>query len=237
MHTDRGDLSAPRTGDALGGAGCSRATATSPRTRPCRAGLEVHPHGEGDDLELWIDRSYAPAGYGWSFPADDELRIGVGSFHPRYHVKEPTQRLAEDLGEDAVRYQGNWIPHKIRPAADDGCSSRATRPATACRTAEGIGTAWYFGIACVGELQRVLDGAMTRDQALETYAAFSQRHPWKFDWMLRRRKPSRASRRGSSAASWRDGPPRLLALGVRSLPEDRPARRQIGCRARRWRSR
>ncbi len=44
----------------------------------------MHPHGSGDDLELWIDRSYVPAGYGWSFPASDELRIGVGSFDPRY---------------------------------------------------------------------------------------------------------------------------------------------------------
>ena len=28
--------------------------------------------------------------------------------------------LAEDLERDAVRYQGNWIPHKLRPATEDG---------------------------------------------------------------------------------------------------------------------
>ena len=60
-------------------------------------GLEVHPHGVGSDLEIWIDRSYVPAGYGWSFPAASEVRVGVGSFDPRFHVREPTVRLAADL--------------------------------------------------------------------------------------------------------------------------------------------
>ena len=95
-------------------------------------------------------------------------------------------RLAEDLGEDAVRYQGNWIPHKIRPAAEDGIFF-AGDSAGHCLplTAEGIRTAWYFGIACGRELQQVLDGRSTREQALARYGAFSHRHAWKFDWMLR----------------------------------------------------
>ena len=76
-------------------------------------------------------------------------------------------RLAEDLGEDAVRYQGNWIPHKIRPAAEDGIFF-AGDSAGHCLplTAEGIRTAWYFGIACGRELQQVVDGRATREQAL-----------------------------------------------------------------------
>ena len=75
-----------------------------------------------------------PAGYGWSFPADDEVRVGVGSFDPRFHVKQPTVELAERLDRDAVRYQGNWIPHKLRAAAAGATSSSpATPPATACR--------------------------------------------------------------------------------------------------------
>ena len=78
-------------------------------------GLEVHPGGSGGELEIWIDRSIVPAGYGWSFPAADEVRVGVGSFDPRFHVKDPTVDLAERLQRDAVRYQGNWIPHKLAP--------------------------------------------------------------------------------------------------------------------------
>src|SRR5215216_4696740 len=117
VHTDRGDLAAPLIVDALGwrrvlGSGYQ------PLDAPLSRALEVHPWSAGDEMEIWIDRSYVPAGYSWSFPARDELRIGVGSFDPRDRVKESTVRLAEALGEDPVRYQGNWIPHKLRPAVE-----------------------------------------------------------------------------------------------------------------------
>ena len=80
VHTDRGDLSAPLVVDALGWRRVLAGDGYQPPDAPLSRGLEVHPHGDGRDLELWIDRSYVPAGYGWSFPADDEVRIGVGSF-------------------------------------------------------------------------------------------------------------------------------------------------------------
>ena len=96
-------------------------------------GLEVHPSRAGEEMEIWIDRSYVPAGYGWSFPADDELRVGIGSFDPRFHVREPTERLAQELSVAAVRYQGNWIPHALRDATEDGSSSPGTPPGIVCR--------------------------------------------------------------------------------------------------------
>ena len=65
-------------------------------------------------MELWIDPGYVRAGYAWSFPARDEVRVGAGSFWPSHHVKEPTVRLAGDLGLPAEGYQGNWIPHQLR---------------------------------------------------------------------------------------------------------------------------
>ena len=160
----------------------------------------MHPHAGGDDLEIWIDRRYVPAGYGWSFPADDEVRIGVGSFDPRFHVKETTVLLAEDLELQPVRYQGNWIPHKIRSATDGGVffvgdSAGHCLPLTA----EGIRTALYFGVALGRELRAVLQGAKARDRALEDYAAFSGEHEWKFRWLLRAQRllprlPARAQR-------------------------------------------
>jgi flavin-dependent dehydrogenase len=105
VHTDRGDLTAPLIVDGLGWRRVlSRA---EPGIQPPEArlsrGLEVHPSGSGADLELWLDPSYVRAGYSWSFPAGDELRVGVGSFEPRDHVKEPTVRLAGDLDVPAVR--------------------------------------------------------------------------------------------------------------------------------------
>ena len=102
-----------------------------PPEAPLSRGLEVHPHGSGDDLEISIDRRYVPAGYGWSFPARDELRIGVGSFDPRFHVRATTELLAEDIGQDRIRYQGNWIPTSCVAVPRAASSSRATQPATA----------------------------------------------------------------------------------------------------------
>ena len=101
-------------------------------------------------------------------------------------MKEPTVRLAEDLERDAVRYQGNWIPHRLRPAASDGIFF-AGDSAGHCLplTAEGIRTALYFGIACGRELRAVLEGRKDRTAALRSYAAFSASHRWKFEAMLR----------------------------------------------------
>jgi flavin-dependent dehydrogenase len=206
VHTDRGDITAPLIVDALG---WRRALGGGEPIQPPEAylsrGLEVHPFGSGDELEVWIDRSYVPAGYGWSFPAHDEIRVGIGSFEPRFHVKEPTVRLAADLERDAVRYQGNWIPHKIRAATEDGIFF-AGDSAGHCLplTAEGIRTALYFGIAVGRELRGVLVGEQTKEQALERYGAFSAAHARKFDWMLRvqrliPRVPPRVLNRGLGA--------------------------------------
>jgi menaquinone-9 beta-reductase len=186
VHTDRGDLRAPLVVDALG---WRRVLAGpdgyQPPDAPLSRGLEVHPGGGGDELEIWIDKSYVPAGYSWSFPAGDEVRIGVGSFDPRFHVKEPTVRLAGDLGAAAVRYQGNWIPHRLRPATEDGvffCGDSAGHCLPL--TAEGIRTALYFGIGCGRELRAALAGRATVEEARARYHAFSASHRRPFEWML-----------------------------------------------------
>jgi len=211
VHTDRGDLRADLVVDGLG---WRRVLSDGEGVQPPEArlsrGLEVHPHGGGPEMELWIDRSYVPAGYGWSFPADEETRVGVGSFDPRFHVKEPTVRLSEDVDRDPVRFQGNWTPHQIRAATGDdvffvGDSAGHCLPTTA----EGIRTALYFGIACGRELRAVVEGRRTKEQALRNYHDFSARHAWKFDWLLR--------------VQWLVPrvPPRLLHLGLRLLARRR----------------
>ncbi len=187
VQTDRGEIRAPLIVDALGWRrvlGCGENV--QPPDALLSRGLEVHPPGSGSDLEVWIDRGYVPAGYGWSFPAGGEMRIGVGSFDPRFHVREPTVRLAEDLHADTVRYQGNWIPHALRPATEDGVffvgdSAGHCLPLTA----EGIRTALYFGLACGREMRRVIAGEQTRDQALSRYHQFSASHALPFRWLLR----------------------------------------------------
>src|SRR6476619_1481732 len=176
VETDRGVISAALVVDALG---WRRMLATGdgyqPPDAPLSRGLEVHPAGAAEDLEIWIDRKYVPAGYGWSFPAQDELRIGVGSFDPRFHVKDTTVGLTRDLGKEPNEYQGNWIPHKLRRATEDGVffagdSAGHCIPATA----EGIRPAFYFGAICGRELSLVTEGRQTREQALERYDSRSE---------------------------------------------------------------
>ncbi|CAB4874898.1 unannotated protein [freshwater metagenome] len=188
VHTDRGDLTAPLVVDALG---WRRVLSTSPDAiQPPNArlsrGLEVHPKGTSDDLELWLDPAYVRAGYSWSFPARDELRIGVGSFDPHDHVKHPTVRLAADLGCPPDGYQGNWIPHELRDATEDGIFF-AGDSAGHClpTTAEGIRPALYFGLACGRELRHVIEGRQTHAQALRRYAEFHEGHRYAWRWLLR----------------------------------------------------
>jgi menaquinone-9 beta-reductase len=190
VETDRGVIAAPLVVDALG---WRRMLATGdgyqPPDAPLSRGLEVHPGGTSEDLAIWIDRKYVPAGYGWSFPARDEMRIGIGSFDPRFHVKDTTVELTRDLGKEPNEYQGNWIPHKLRSATEGGVffvgdSAGHCLPLSA----EGIRTALYFGIALGRELRGVVEGRQTREEAAEAYACFHDSHEWKFKWMLRVQK-------------------------------------------------
>jgi flavin-dependent dehydrogenase len=178
VRTDRGDLTAPLIVDALG---WRRVLGPGANVQPPEAlisrGLEVHPDGRGDDLEVWIDRDVVRYGYAWSVPADGERRIGVGSYEPRHHVKEPTKEMARRLEADAVRYQGNWFPHELRPAAEDGVffvgdSAGHCIPLSG----EGIRTAFHFGIAAGREIGKVVAGEQRREEALAAYGDFSRRH-------------------------------------------------------------
>ena len=198
-----------------------------PPDAPLSRGLEVHPEGSDRDLAIWIDRKIVPAGYGWSFPADGELRIGVGSFDPRFHVKDNTVKLAEDLGSDAVRFQGNWIPHKLRDSTEDGIFF-AGDSAGHCLplTAEGIRTALHFGLVCGDELREVVAGTRTREQALQRYHAFNDEHEWKFRWMLRvqRLGPAPAPAPAARPGGRDEPPPASDRLGLPALPAHRRAR-------------
>ncbi len=190
IETDRGAISAPLVVDAMGWKRVLASDSTvQPPDAPLSRGLEVHPKGSSDDLEVWIDRKYVPEGYGWSFPAGDELRIGVGSFDPRFHVRETTELLAADTGSEATGWQGNWIPHKLRDGTDDGVFF-AGDSAGHCLplTAEGIRPALYFGAALGLELRAVVAGRQSRAQALTAYHRFNASHERQFRWLLNSQK-------------------------------------------------
>jgi flavin-dependent dehydrogenase len=175
IETDRGAVSAPLVVDALGwGRALGAKGGFQPVDAPLTRALEVHPSGHSEDLEVWVDRRYVRAGYGWSFPAEDEVRVGVCSYDP-----------PSDLGRERVRYQGNWIPHKLRPATEGGVFF-AGDSAGQCLalTAEGIRTALYFGIAVGREMRAVFEGWQTREEAIGRYAEFSDAHRRGFGVLL-----------------------------------------------------
>ena len=197
------------------GAASSPAAATSRPKRHCRAGSRSTP-GSGDDLEIWIDRATSGR-LRLELPgprrAADRRRL-VRSPLPR---QGPTVRLAEDLDRDAVRYQGNWIPHKLRDAAEDGVffvgdSAGHCLPLTA----EGIRTAFYFGIACGRELRAVRRGQRHARDGAAPLRRLLGRARWKFESMLRaQRLVPRV-------------PPRLLAPALRGMAAARSSTGRSG---------
>jgi menaquinone-9 beta-reductase len=236
VQTDRGELRAPLVVDALGWRRVlSNDTPIQPPKARLSRGLEVHPEGRGEELELWIDAGYIRAGYSWSFPAGEELRVGVGSFWPAHHVKEPTVRLARDLDLPADGFQGNWIPHQLRRAVEEdvffaGDSAGHCLPLTA----EGIRTALYFGLACGRDLRAVLEGRRTRQQALARYGAFSDSHARAYRWLLSAQRvagqltPSRALTAAVSCVENRRVTrwifDRYLAIAPSSFVGERPSK-------------
>jgi menaquinone-9 beta-reductase len=204
--TDRGVLRAPLVVDSLGWRRLLSRSPNQPPESPLSRGLEVHPHGQSEDLDVWIERSLVRRGYGWRVPAAGEARVGVASYAPRDHVRQPTVELAERLQLEPVRYQGNWFPHRLRPATEDsiffvGDSAGHCFPLSG----EGIRTAFYFGIACGRELTAVLQQDRSRAEALERYAAFSAKHAPAFAIAGRLQRMIPAL------------PPRLLTSGLRVL--------------------
>jgi menaquinone-9 beta-reductase len=220
--TDRGTIEAPVLVDALGWRRVLDSPHHQPPLSPLSRGLEVHPHVEptrpgADELACWVDRSLIRQGYGWSVPAGEERRVGVGSYEPRDHVKVPTQELARRLDVDAVRYQGNWFSHRLGRAADDevfyvGDSAGHCIPLSG----EGIRTAFYFGIAAGREIRAHLAGRKSLEQALADYGAFSERHRWAFELIFRLQQLVPRV------------PPRLLTLAMAVLARPRVTKRAFG---------
>jgi flavin-dependent dehydrogenase len=208
VQTDRGPLRASLVVDALGWRRVLDDPHYQPPDAPLSRGLEVHPEakGGGDALDVWVERGLVRRGYGWRVPAGEEARIGIGSYEPRHHVRAPTDALAARLRAPAVRYQGNWFPHRLR-AATDGEVLYVGDSAGHCfpLSGEGIRTAFYFGIAAGRELRAVLAGDKPRERALADYAAFHDAHAPAFRRALRLQRLIPAL------------PPRLLTLALRAL--------------------
>jgi flavin-dependent dehydrogenase len=104
-------------------------------------------------------------------------------------VKAPTQDLAARYDAPPVRFQGNWFPHRLRPATEDGVFF-AGDAAGHCLplSGEGIRTALFFGDAAGREMRAVLAGEKDKDVALADYARISSRRAAAFALLLAAQK-------------------------------------------------
>ena len=174
VHTDRGDLTraARRRRAGLAARPLRRGPRRSSRPRRgCRAAWRSTRDGPPRRRPRAVARPRATCapGYSWSFPAGDELRVGVGSFDPRDHVKEPTVAPGRATSTSpAVALPGQLDPAPAAPPRPrTASSSSATAPATACRrrpraSAPRCTSASPAGASCAPSSR----AARTREQAL-----------------------------------------------------------------------
>ena len=183
------------------GGACSRPRTTSrPTPRSAAASRSIRQHGPRSGGARSTSGSSATSsrrGYGWRVPAGDEARIGVGSYDPRDGACKAADASSSRSAwtPTPVRYQGNWFPHRLRAAVEDGVffvgdSAGHCLPLSG----EGIRTAFYFGVAAGRELRAVARRrAGTRATRCARYAAFHERHRPAF--RVGPASPARSSRR------------------------------------------
>ena len=216
--TDRGELSAPLVVDALGwrrvlgarrlpaagGAAVARA-----RGAPRRRRRATWTCGSS---ARWCATAMAGA-----CRRAGEQRVGVGSYEPRDHVREPTVELARGstARRSATRATGSLTGCAPRPRT--ACSSSATRPATASRSrARASARPSTSGSPADASCAACSTVAGRASEALRRYAAFSASHARAYGLALR--------------LQWLVPrlPPRLLTLGLRAFGRGRWVDRAFG---------
>ncbi len=217
--TDRGPITAPLIVDALGWRRVlGRGENVQPPDALISRGLEVHPDGRRRRPRR-LDRPLARSARATPGPS----RRGRAARRRRL-LRAARPRQGADAGDrrparraTPVRYQGNWFPHALRPAVEDGVffvgdSAGHCFPLSG----EGIRTAFYFGIACGRELRRVLAGEATREEALRPTARSrpGTRRAFALALRLQRLVPAL--------------PPRALTALLAVIGRERPCRRAFG---------
>ena len=154
-------------------------------------GLETHTGYSGDALYFWANPRRYREGIAWLFPVGNGSRVGLGSYAGSSKLKGPLERFVDDLSAAPTAYHGTFFPSRLRQATTGkvfvvGDAAGQCLPLTA----EGIRPALFFGLACGGIIQRVLEGALTLEEGLEAYrrgssgtagpiASFGPRNGWR----------------------------------------------------------
>lgn len=132
---------------------------------------------QSDGFAFYLEKHLLRSGYGWSFPAGDHVRAGVGSF-----IKEPLQPSMERLRQrDTLgpgrEHHGGAIACRPRDPVADGVFFVGDAAGQALPiTLEGIRPAVYFGAGAGRLVMRALAGDLSAEHAHARYAALHQQH-------------------------------------------------------------
>ena len=187
-NIDTGDrqFSAPLYIDATGWTGMLSVparTAKDPSLRLTTA-IEADIPGRGGGLHIYYVPKIVPRGYGWVFPADSELRVGVGSYDRSIDLKGSLSAFLQFLGLEGKPARGGLIPWFRGEAVVDNVFA-AGDSAGHCLplTAEGIRMALGFGDAAGRFTRSVVDGSMSLRAAADGYRSVCQLHQRSFEVM------------------------------------------------------
>ena len=212
-------LAAPLIVDALGwrrvlGAGRERAAARRAHLArpggPSRTRAAATPTSTSGSTARSIR-----SGYAWSVPAGDEQRVGVGSYEPRDHVKEPTRDDRRPARRGAGALPGQLVPAR---AAARGRGRRVLRRRQRRALLPAVGRGDPDGVLLRDRVRARAAAACsaasaTRAEALRRYGAFSASHARAFAIALRLQRLVPAL------------PPRVLTALLAVLGRERLCRR------------
>ena len=228
VHTDRGDSAAPLIVDALG---WRRVLASDggyqPPDAPLSRGLEVHPDG-GARRPRDLDRPPLRARPATAGASRRATSSGSASAPSTRASTSRTPRCCSPTTSSAtaVRYQGNWIPHKLR-AGDRGrdlLRRRLRRPLPAADRRGHPHRASTSGSRSATSCARWSRGARTARRRCATTRSSSTRTSGSSAGCSAPSASSPACPPALQRALIRAcGPQALRRLGLRPLPADRAA--------------
>jgi flavin-dependent dehydrogenase len=144
---------------------------------PYSFGLETHTSRTDEGLWLLLDEELIPSGLGWIFPVGAGSLIGLGSYVGRSKLRPPLDRLLRAEGVAAGDYHGTYFPNRLlRPTVGRVFAVGDAAGQCLPLTAEGIRPALYFGGECGKIVQRVLEGHLGLDAALDAYRQLVERY-------------------------------------------------------------
>ena len=174
--TRAGRVSAPLIVDATGWRAALAGSLRPGYVRPWAKGFGLEtelPLTFPPGLHFYFDRHVVRHGYAWAFPAGDRTRFGVASGPGETKLHGPLERFLAKWGLRAGKCHGGFLASGLTDPVV-GSVFVVGDAAGHCLplTGEGIRMAVRAGQFLGEQLQAVLDGVLSREEAARRYRAF-----------------------------------------------------------------